>query len=98
MPDIEKVIKGLECCIIHVSCGADGGCPYKSQTDANCLDTAIKDALALLKAQEPVEPKKLMEKNKNGYRWRFYCGKCGDEIDRLDKYCRHCGRPVKWDG
>ena len=54
MMDREKVIKGLECCIIHVSCAADGGCPYKSQADANCLDTAIKDAIALLNAQEPV--------------------------------------------
>lgn len=58
---------------------------------------AIQAGINALKAQEPVEPKKLMEKSKNGYRWRFYCGKCGDEIDRLDKYCRHCGRPVKWE-
>jgi hypothetical protein len=53
MPDREKVIKGLECCVIHVNCAADGGCPYNSQAYSNCLDTAIKDALALLKAQEP---------------------------------------------
>lgn len=54
------------------------------------------DTCELKQEQEPVEPKKLMAKVKNGYRWRFYCGKCGDEIDRLDKYCRHCGRTVKW--
>lgn len=48
-----KVIKGLECCVIHVNCEADGGCPYRSQADTNCLETAIKDALALLKVQEP---------------------------------------------
>jgi hypothetical protein len=54
MPDVEKVIKGLECCVIHVSCAADGGCPYRSEVDANCIDTAIKDAIALLKAQEQV--------------------------------------------
>lgn len=53
MTDREKVIKGLECCCIHVNCAADGGCPYRSETHENCLDTAIKDALALLKAQEP---------------------------------------------
>lgn len=57
----------------------------------------VEDILALLKAQEAVESKKLMAKSKNGYKWRFYCGKCGDEIDRLDKYCRHCGRAVKWE-
>ena len=59
-------------------------------------EEAFDKAIEILKAHEPVEPKKLMEKSKNGYRWRFYCGKCGDEIDRLDKYCRHCGRAVKW--
>jgi len=52
MMDLEKVIKGLECCVIHVNCATDGGCPYRSEVDANCLDTAIKDAIALLKAQE----------------------------------------------
>ena len=50
----EKVIKALECCVIHVNCAADGGCPYRPHADANCLNTAIKDALALLKAQEPI--------------------------------------------
>lgn len=60
----------------------------------------VKEAVQMepaLKAQEPVEPKKLMAKDKNGYRWRFYCGKCGGEIDRLDKCCRHCGSVVKWE-
>lgn len=65
--------------------------------DVYCtLCDMVDDIITLLKAQEPVKPKKLMAKVKNGYRWRFYCGKCGDEIDRLDKYCRHCGRTVKW--
>jgi hypothetical protein len=48
----EKVIKGLECCVIHITCSANGGCPYK-QSGSECLDVAIKDAIALLKAQEP---------------------------------------------
>jgi hypothetical protein len=99
----EKVIKGLEICSAG-EWNSTGGrdhtdCPYYPAGYTGCTcKLLMRDALAMLKAQEPVEPKKLMEKNKNGYRWRFYCGKCGDEIDRLDKYCRHCGRPVKWDG
>jgi hypothetical protein len=52
MTDREKIIKGLECCVIHINCSANGGCPYK-QSGGTCLNVAIKDALALLKAQEP---------------------------------------------
>lgn len=93
----EKVIKGLECCIIHVNCAADGGCPYRSQGYENCLDTAIKDALALLKAQEPVMP--ILS---NGSRY-IYCGNCKYPLcktsdDNIPTYCEECGRKVKWDG
>ena len=63
----------------------------------------IEAAVALLKAQEPVEPiidtywetpsvydndVKVTE-NK--------CGACGAEIDKWDKYCRVCGQAVKWE-
>lgn len=95
MPDVErvkKVINGLEDSLANNGCGFMDGVGELFAVSGEDL----QNALALLKAQEPVEPKKLMEKSKNGYRWRFYCGKCGDEIDRLDKYCRHCGRAVKW--
>ena len=49
----EKVIKGLECCCIHGNCAANGGCPYNSKIYKNCFDSAIKEAIVLLKAQEP---------------------------------------------
>lgn len=58
----------------------------------------VEDIIALLKTQEPVEPKKLLARSALGYKWRFYCGECGSEIDRIDEYCRHCGHEVKWDG
>jgi hypothetical protein len=50
MPDVEKVIKGLECCIIRypddkARCDE---CPYESA----CCNQLKNDALALLKAQE----------------------------------------------
>ena len=62
MPDIEKVIKGLECCIEKLDsvCTHSHGfncieCPYYRKCDAtrylNGLPL-IKDALELLKAQE----------------------------------------------
>lgn len=62
---------------------------------------ATKDALALLKAQEPVEPTEPDEENTK------YCGVCGSgvgyeviEPSGLDyvryNYCPNCGRAVKW--
>lgn len=52
MTDREKIIKGLECCVVDVNCAADGGCPYNSQANANCLNTAIKDAIEMSKREE----------------------------------------------
>ena len=56
MFDREKVIKGLECCMV-----GDGHspkceiCPYATIGDDTCqtMDALFGDALALLKAQEP---------------------------------------------
>ena len=31
-----------------------------------------------------------------GTRW-YECGACRGAIDPNDKYCRHCGRELKWD-
>ena len=55
MTDLEKVINGLECCnSLHndsiVKCATD--CPYW-EFDAKCRGFVMRDALALLKAQEP---------------------------------------------
>ena len=97
MLDVEKVIKGLECCIKHdpddkMRCGE---CPYEGA----CLNRLKVDALALLKAQEPVKPK-MMEFVDEGLTWEKYeiptCGVCGAMLgDAL--FCPMCGRPVKWE-
>ena len=53
------------------------------------LDSVIDDIIALLKAQEPVEPT-----------WRLgvpFCSKCGRQFKRGYKYCPDCGRAVKWE-
>ena len=50
MPDREKVIRGLECCLEFLnqdSCPEE--CPYRS--DGGCWETMKRDALALLKEQ-----------------------------------------------
>ena len=52
MPDREKVIKGLECCIREsdsLYSNPCNGCPYEGK---ECIDRLKVDSLALLKEQE----------------------------------------------
>lgn len=55
----------------------------------------IEDAIALLKEQEPVEPRWT---HPTVYKNVLMCGNCGIEIP-LGKpnYCPWCGRKVNWD-
>ena len=46
---LEKVIKGLECCIVDNN--EPCNCPYCG--DGGCIGSLMRDALALLKAQGP---------------------------------------------
>ena len=78
--DREKVIKGLEQFITDFKpfCG--------NKSDWQRVD----DALALLKAQEPVAPIE-----RNGF---YYCGECRYAFTvHKQKYCTDCGRVVKWE-
>ena len=101
MPDVKKVIKGLECCIIRhpddkARCDE---CPYES---AYCNRLKM-DALSLLKAQEPIAPKPTTDDD-------WMCGNCANglvgytklEVDGVNiyrfSYCPNCGRAVKWNG
>lgn len=95
MPDREKVIKGLERC----SGGRLNpcfGCPYdEEETDDFCEDILMKDAIALLKEQEPVEP--TYNESHLYVSDAFRCGVCGCLVNFHAKYCQNCGRKVKWD-
>lgn len=48
----------------------------------------------LLKAQEPVKP--ICGRNIRPT-WWYVCGACHEEIESKDKYCRHCGKAVRWE-
>ena len=105
MIDREKVIKGFECCHVMVhdlgpdktSCGI---CPYKNvQTEEQinlggieCIAVLHDDALALLKEQEavPAMQREIM------HMLFWCCGSCGVAITDGDKFCRMCGKAVKW--
>ena len=88
MNDWEKVIKGLE---IHLKPNSRCmGCPYPN--NGLCGDELYRDALALLKAQEPVKP--ILDSRAIEF---YRCGQCNEPIDRCDNYCWSCGRAVKWE-
>ena len=87
----EMVIKGLECCsgdyALCTMCYLDNG--------VTCRDTLMRDAIELLKAQEPLEPQII-----NGSRY-IYCGNCKRTLCSISdydipNYCSECGRMVKW--
>lgn len=48
------------------------------------------------KAQEPVEPSIGGDADGMHGNWWYTCGWCHEQIDRGDKYCRWCGKAVKW--
>jgi hypothetical protein len=82
MSDREKDSKGIQECDLNG--GLIGNCPYKG-------------ILALLKEQEAVEARKKNDgKPQPWTSWWYVCGDCGQEIEYHDRFCRWCGRSVKW--
>ena len=56
------------------------------------LREALDMAISLLKEQEPVPVKQ-----REAMHMLFWCcGSCGVAITDGDKFCRNCGREVKW--
>lgn len=93
MIDMEKVANGLRHCLHYK--GSCFDCPYDGP---NCQNDVLDDAIAMLKEQEAVKARK---KN-NGIpqpwaSWWYVCGDCGQEIEYHDRFCRWCGRAVKWE-
>lgn len=94
MVDRENVIEALERCIN----GNHDGCQYKyggAATFEHCRSDLMRDALALLKEQEPVTMKP--------YYFNYVCSGCGSEINgefvdytasRI-KFCPCCGRKME---
>ena len=88
MTDREKVIKAIEICYFgNHSCTE---CELFYVED--CNDKLMRDALVLLKEQEPVH----VQKRKFARLWLWCCGSCGVAITEGDRFCRMCGKAVKW--
>ena len=98
MPDRDRVIYDIERCICHAP-DACRDCSKFNTVGGNCTEDLLSDALALLREQEPVKPKRFLGALSDWY----HCGVCwADMLDTGDgyrpKYCPQCGRAVKWDG
>ena len=101
MVDIETVIEALGCIVGQKrSCE---GCPYFIAATPDlggfsygycAKGNVAKDAIALLKEQEPVKPKWA-----SGIKGsEALCGSCMAWLsDHSWAYCPRCGRKVKWD-
>ena len=103
MVDRKKVLKGLQCCVHSEDTGeCPDECPYydKCWVDEDLYVSLHKDALELLKEQEPVKP--VVNRDE------WVCGYCGTELERqklihpnaifheIFEYCPQCGKKVNW--
>ena len=97
MSDLEKVLKGLECCAEDVNELGDclsNDCPYKHKQA--CCSAMARDALELLKEQEAVVPV-LVYKGANKQHNNYKCPKCHTDLYYGQMYCEWCGRKVQWE-
>ena len=96
----KKVIKGLEICSAGEWNSTDGrdhtDCPYYPAGYTGCTcKLLMRDALTLLREQEPVKPVK-EQIFSSIYGW--VCGACSFPLlSDSYTYCPKCGRAVKWD-
>lgn len=92
----DEVIRGLECCLAVTKCGM---CPYNTEDDLWCGNNnlLLEDALVLLKAQEPVEPKKNDVELAGLRTWEWACPECNCILIYRANYCSCCGRAVRWE-
>lgn len=104
MTKTEKVIKGLEGCQQgnYELCKA---CPYHELYPNICIIERNREALELLKAQEPIKPTVSVD--------TWICSKCGHALESQEliddkenpqilvheqyAFCPSCGKAVKWE-
>lgn len=66
--------------------------------DLRFMAWLYRSALNLQKDQEAVEPTVSSLETHDGLcSWWYQCGKCKMPIDHGDRFCRHCGKKVKWE-
>lgn len=103
MTDLEKAVKGLECCQYSSKSHCDE-CPYiyESLCSTNdCTADLASDALELLKEQEPklVISGRQCEVAPGHWERKGFCPKCHQEVLWMvnREYCGFCGQKVEWE-
>lgn len=100
---LEKVVKGLECCLSaslgEMTCST---CMYRYDENGvetgDCEINLLKDAITMLKAQESMRARLGIIHFGDGSKSYFlHCPFDGATLDEGDNYCRRCGRAVKWE-
>ena len=95
MPDVKEVIRSLETAVKNFE--RYSGDEYGREYDYARVEVeTLEDAIALLKAQEPVVPIR-MNHDENKYRDHYRCPICDDDLTYEQQYCAECGRAVKWE-
>lgn len=73
---------------------------YCLQNPHDCLEDEVaesrKMAMVALMAREPINAIVVNSDPSGAGSWWYACGKCNMPIDPVDKFCRHCGKAVKW--
>lgn len=97
MPDVEKVVNALEWLLENMVDPFNDFMLFDYDGPIVLANKPIiEDALALLKAQEPVEPTIDIRHGKS--MWR--CGSCASALQPNQihtKFCFNCGKAVKWE-
>ena len=100
--DRKEMIEVLEHCALDIN--ACEGCPrvyndgrvtcqdYRYGRVASMPKAVIQDVVDML---EPVSP--IARSDPKGNSRYLVCGSCDAIVNVGDKYCRICGREVKWD-
>lgn len=86
MTNREKIIEGLE--LLHNRLLDAAKRDAIAMLDASM----VADAIAMLKEQEAVP----VIQREIAHMLFWCCGSCGVAITDGDKFCRNCGRAVKW--
>lgn len=98
MADKSKVLKALDhCARMFMHLEICNGCPYHRTIAPPCEAALMRDAAALIK-QEPVKPDEVFVNNPSPEpdQWLFICPICTNDVENGDRYCKHCGRELKW--
>ena len=97
MADLDKTIKGLECCSIAICPQildygkSDKGCPYHAEE--NCVELLAKDALELLKEKQPKKGEWIIDEY--GIHHCPFCKAINETV--YQSFCPNCGADMRKD-